>query len=112
MDKAIDQLIHEIEQDCKNTAISTGRAKFSKKVMTAIRNVERDQFIPAVEQAYAYQNRPLPIGYSQTISQPYIVALMTDFLDTKPGGNVLEIGTGSGYQAAVLSSLVKEIYSN
>ena len=111
MESAIDRLIKQIEQDIKNTATSTGRARFSDQVMTAIRKIKRDQFIPSAERANAYQNRPLPIGYSQTISQPYIVALMTDFLDTQSDHNVLEIGTGSGYQAAVLSGLVKDVYS-
>jgi protein-L-isoaspartate(D-aspartate) O-methyltransferase len=67
--------------------------------------------MPAEMRASAYENRPLPIGYGQTISQPYIVALMTDLLQPRPDHKVLEIGTGSGYQAAVLSGLVKEVYS-
>jgi protein-L-isoaspartate(D-aspartate) O-methyltransferase len=111
MKLAIEQLIKDIEQDIKYTANSTGRARFSDEVMRALRNVVREKFIPPAERANAYQNRPLPIGHSQTISQPYIVALMTDFLDTRPDHKVMEIGTGSGYQAAVLSNLVKEVYS-
>jgi protein-L-isoaspartate(D-aspartate) O-methyltransferase len=67
--------------------------------------------VPAEARPFAYENRPLPIGYGQTISQPYIVALMTDLLQPEPDHTVLEIGTGSGYQAAVLAQLVKEVYS-
>ena len=67
--------------------------------------IERHRFVPEALQPYAYRNRPLPIGYGQTISQPYIVALMTDLLDPKPGQVALEVGTGSGYQAAVLAEL-------
>jgi protein-L-isoaspartate(D-aspartate) O-methyltransferase len=67
--------------------------------------------VPASSVAYAYDNRPLPIGHQQTISQPYIVALMTDLLDLKPGDKVLEVGTGSGYQAAILSELVRTVYT-
>ncbi|MGB5689068.1 MAG: protein-L-isoaspartate(D-aspartate) O-methyltransferase, partial [Woeseiaceae bacterium] len=73
--------------------------------------VERHRFVPRDEIRHAYENRPLSIGYGQTISQPYIVALMTDLLDPKPDDVVLEVGTGSGYQAAVLSSLVDRVYT-
>lgn len=111
MNSVVDQLIQQIEQDIKLTSVSTGRARFSDSVLASIRKVEREKFIPLAERANAYQNRPLPIGYSQTISQPYIVALMTDFLDTEPDHKILEIGTGSGYQAAVLANLVSEVYS-
>jgi protein-L-isoaspartate(D-aspartate) O-methyltransferase len=79
--------------------------------MAAIGTVERHRFVPASQQNDAYKNRPLPIGYGQTISQPYIVALMTDLLEPRPDDVVLEIGTGSGYQAAILSRLVSEVYS-
>ena len=81
------------------------------RVLEAMRNVPRHWFVPARLTAMAYQDRPLPIGHDQTISQPYIVALMTELLKLKPGAKVLEIGTGSGYQAAVLSELTDQVYT-
>lgn len=81
------------------------------RVLDAIRATPRHEFVPAELQAHAYEDRPLPIGYQQTISQPYIVGLMTQLLETKPEHTVLEIGTGSGYQAAVLSKLARYVYS-
>lgn len=83
----------------------------NEKVLEAMRKVPRHEFVPESQQAFAYQDRPLPIGHDQTISQPYIVAFMTEQLAVKPGDRVLEIGTGSGYQAAVLAELVKEVYT-
>lgn len=83
----------------------------SKTVLDAMRTVERHRFVPMSEIMYAYSDTPLPIGYGQTISQPYIVAFMTEALDLKPKDKVLEIGTGSGYQAAILSKLCKEVYT-
>ncbi len=80
-------------------------------VLRAMRNVRRHQFVPENRMADAYTDRPLPIGYGQTISQPYIVAYMTEVIQPKPGFKVLEIGTGSGYQAAVLAEIVKEVYT-
>lgn len=81
------------------------------RVLTAILKVERHRFVPKYLQALAYQDSPLPIGEGQTISQPYIVALMTQSLELKPTDKVLEIGTGSGYQAAILAELAKEVYT-
>jgi len=81
------------------------------RVLEAMRKVLRHLFVPPAEQGYAYVDSPLPIGYGQTISQPYIVAFMTEALELKPQDRVLEIGTGSGYQAAVLAELVREVYS-
>lgn len=81
------------------------------KVLTAMRKVPRHEFVPAAWRSRAYQNGPLPIGENQTISQPYIVAFMTEQLALKPGERVLEIGTGSGYQAAILAELVKDVYT-
>jgi protein-L-isoaspartate(D-aspartate) O-methyltransferase len=101
----------EIEQDAAATADSTGRPRFSARVMDAIDAVPRHSFVPARELENAYENRPLPIGYGQTISQPYIVALMTELLEPKSGDIVLEVGTGSGYQAAVLAKLVARVYT-
>ena len=80
-------------------------------VLAAMGSVPRHLFIPEEERGNAYEDRPLPIGYEQTISQPYIVALMTSLLGVRPNSRVLEVGTGSGYQAAVLSRLVGEVYS-
>jgi protein-L-isoaspartate(D-aspartate) O-methyltransferase len=81
------------------------------RVLDAMRRVPRDRFVPADITHLAYQDSPLPIGHGQTISQPYIVAYMTEALEVQPHHRVLEIGTGSGYQAAVLSALVKEVYT-
>src|SRR5688500_5514242 len=80
-------------------------------VLNAMRNVKRHLFVPENQVANAYDDRPLPIGYGQTISQPYIVAYMTEALQLAPAHTVLEIGTGSGYQAAVLAGIVKQVYS-
>jgi len=104
-------LIMEIEADVRETADSFGRAALDERVITVLSTVPRHAFVPVRERPFAYENRPLPIGFGQTISQPYIVAIMTDLLDPKPGDNVLEVGTGSGYQAAVLSRLVAQVYS-
>jgi protein-L-isoaspartate(D-aspartate) O-methyltransferase len=81
------------------------------RVLAAMRKVPRHLFVPPDEQASAYIDSPLPIGYGQTISQPYIVAFMTDALELNPRDRVLEIGTGSGYQAAVLAELAREVYT-
>ncbi len=82
-----------------------------KKVIAALEKIPRHEFIPLAARADAYDDKPVPIGHEQTISQPYIVALMTEALDIKPGEKVLEIGTGSGYQAAVLAELGAETSS-
>ena len=81
------------------------------RVLDAMRTVPRHQFVPEEMRPHAYRDRPLPIGHRQTISQPYIVALMSELLAVEPGHRVLEIGTGSGYQAAVLAELTDEVYS-
>ena len=81
------------------------------RVLAAMGSVPRHEFVPASKRVWAYEDGPLPIGHEQTISQPYIVAFMTAALNPKPSDRVLEIGTGSGYQAAVLSELVAEVYS-
>jgi protein-L-isoaspartate(D-aspartate) O-methyltransferase len=81
------------------------------RVLDAMRTVERHQFVPEAERREAYDDHPLPIGHRQTISQPYIVALMTELAQVGPGERVLEIGTGSGYQAAILSVLAKEVWT-
>ena len=95
----------------RETRFETGRAALSERVMAALNKVPRHRFVPPGEERHAYDNRPLPIGNGQTISQPFIVALMTDLLDLKAGDKVLEIGTGCGYQAAVLGELAREVYT-
>ena len=81
------------------------------RVLEAMRKVPRHLFVPPDMQREAYVNRPLPIGYGQTISQPFIVAMMTELLDPKPGDKILEIGTGSGYQAAILTEFTPDVYT-
>lgn len=93
------------------TADTTGRATLSRRVPEAMAEIPRHEFVTESERCYAYRNTALPIGYGQTISQPFIVALMTDLIDPGPEHVVLEIGTGSGYQAAILSRLVRYVYS-
>ncbi|MES9826700.1 MAG: protein-L-isoaspartate(D-aspartate) O-methyltransferase [Candidatus Thiodiazotropha sp.] len=105
------QMISDIEREVAYTRHMIGRSAFSEPVMQAIREVPREVFVPAAERRFAYDNGPLPIGCGQTISQPYIVALMTDLLEVDEGAVVLEVGTGSGYQAAVLSRVVKHVYT-
>lgn len=104
-------LLQEIAAMARDTGAETGRPVFGARVMAAMAKVPRHRFVSATYGSLAYANRPLPIGHGQTISQPYIVALMTELLDAKPGDVVLEIGTGSGYQAAVLAELVANVYS-
>ncbi|MCZ6806135.1 MAG: protein-L-isoaspartate(D-aspartate) O-methyltransferase [Deltaproteobacteria bacterium] len=81
------------------------------RVLGAMRKVPRHLFVPEAQRPYAYDDRPLPIGHRQTISQPYIVALMTELAEVKPGDRVLEVGTGSGYQAAVLAEMGARVFS-
>jgi len=95
----------------RETAAETGRASLDGRVLTAMNKVPRHRFVPADQEPNAYANRPLPIGNGQTISQPFIVALMTDMLGLKATDRVLEIGTGCGYQAAVLAELAREVYT-
>jgi len=105
------QLVSEVAGLATETGDETGRKTFDPRVLDALAKVPRHRFVPADQEKYAYRNRPLPIGYGQTISQPYIVALMTDLLNVKPGTRILEIGTGSGYQAAMLAELGAEVYT-
>ena len=86
-------------------------AGFSDAVMASMHTVKRHALVPPAQQPFAYENRPLPIGHGQTISQPYIVALMTELLEPDADDVILEVGTGSGYQAAVLAELVDHVYS-
>jgi protein-L-isoaspartate(D-aspartate) O-methyltransferase len=105
------RMVAAIVAMARETANATGRPSFSEAVMTVMARVPRHRFVPPLQQAFAYENRALPIGEGQTISQPFLVALMTDLLDPKPGDIVLEVGTGSGYQAAVLAELVAKVYT-
>lgn len=105
------QMVADIKDDVEIIAKHINKNTFNTIVMQAMNTVPRHEFVPADLRDKAYENRPLPIGFGQTISQPYIVALMTDLLQPQSDQRVLEIGTGSGYQAAVLSQLVAQVYS-
>ena len=109
--QARQRLVEDIQQDVRDTSLYLDKQALDMRVMTAISTVPRHEFVPAAQRAYAYANRPLPIGYGQTISQPYIVALMSDLIKPRAGDRVLELGTGSGYQAAILAELTSEVYS-
>lgn len=104
-------MLAAIEQTVAETSREIGKERLDPRVMAAMGRVPRHEFVPDDVKAYAYRNRPLPIGHGQTISQPYIVALMTDLLQLGPKDVVLEVGTGSGYQAAVLAELVTQIHT-
>ncbi|RZV32782.1 MAG: protein-L-isoaspartate(D-aspartate) O-methyltransferase [Chromatiales bacterium] len=103
-------MIDELQLYAK-LARDTDDARLSDAVLRAMNRVERHRMVPASQIPFAYENRPLPIGHGQTISQPYIVALMTELIDPDADDVVLEVGTGSGYQAAVLAELVEHVYS-
>ncbi|HEU0233532.1 MAG TPA: protein-L-isoaspartate(D-aspartate) O-methyltransferase [Gallionella sp.] len=105
------KMMEEVLADAAVTSSYSGMPKLSPGVIAAMGKVERHRFMPAGLAALAYLNRPLPIGHGQTISQPFIVALMTELMKVKAGDKVLEIGTGSGYQAAVLAEMASSVYS-
>ncbi len=105
------ELVRSIERHVFATRDRLGRAQLAPRVVAALEKTPRHEFVPESLRSLAYADRPLPIGHAQTISQPYIVAIMTDLLDLKPGCTVLDIGTGSGYQAAVLGELCAHVYS-
>ena len=105
------EMVTAIADMARETSIYIDNVALDPQVMAAMGKVPRHAFVPFDERALAYKNRPLPIGYGQTISQPYIVALMTDLLKLKPGDRVFELGTGSGYQAAILAQMAKEVYT-
>lgn len=104
-DSTIGQRIKMVKTQIEDRGIS------DTDVLSAMREVRRDLFVPEEYRSLAYADRPLPIGFGQTISQPYIVALMTELLDVEPGEKILEIGTGSGYQAAVLSHITDQVFT-
>jgi len=105
------RMLAEIVAEAALTAGHTGRAAFSERVLRVVGSAPRHEFVPLELQPYAYLNRPLPIGYEKTVSQPFIVALMTDLLELEEGDAVLEIGAGAGYQAAVLAELARHVYT-
>ena len=111
LEKRRASMVNEIVSYVRMTSSETGRAALDRRVLNALRAIPRHLFVPNELRDAAYANRPLPIGHGQTISQPYIVALMTDLLKVDADDVVLEVGTGSGYQAAVLSPLVKQVYT-
>jgi protein-L-isoaspartate(D-aspartate) O-methyltransferase len=105
------RLMQTVAAQMRESGSTTGRPALSERVTAALLQVPRHAFVPEEQRPYAYVNRPLPIGHGQTISQPYIVALMTELAQPHPDHKVLEIGTGSGYQAAVMARLVRAVYS-
>lgn len=111
MSHSIESLIAEIEAEYRVVAERIGKAEPDPRVLDALRTVPRAEFVPADRRADAYANRPLPIGFGQTISQPFIVAVMTDMLALTPDSHVLEIGTGCGYQTAFLARLAGQVHT-
>lgn len=109
--KELQRMLKEIEREVNWTRHLIGKDSLDDRVMAAMKEVPRHEFLPEYLRYCAYDNGPAPIGSGQTISQPYIVALMSDLLNTKATDIILEIGTGSGYQAAILSQLVRQVYS-
>ena len=105
------EMVRTIEVIARQSSGGATPTTLDTGVLEAMRRVSRHAFVPAAQRDLAYANRPLPIGYGQTISQPYIVALMTDLLRLAPRARALEIGTGSGYQAAVLAELGHQVYT-
>ncbi len=105
------RMVRAIEADVALTSREIGRKRLDPLIMEVMGRVPRHEFVPPERRRYAYENRPLAIGFGQTISQPYIVALMTDLLELERDSVVLEVGTGSGYQAAVLAELAAEVYT-
>ena len=104
-------MITDIESEVTYTRSMIGRDHLDLRVMAAMQEVPREAFVPPELKDFAFDNGPLPIGHGQTISQPYIVALMTDLLQIASDHIILEIGTGSGYQTAILSRLCKQVYT-
>ena len=104
-------MLKDIAATAKATSRYTGIEEFSSKVMEKLETIDRAKFVDKSLQDVAFLNRPLPIGHGQTISQPFIVALMTEVLDLQENDKVLEIGTGSGYQAAVLAEIASDVYT-
>jgi protein-L-isoaspartate(D-aspartate) O-methyltransferase len=104
-------LVRQIIDNVRSTSRYLKKTALDEQVMITMSKVPRHLFVPKAYIRHAYENRPLPIGEGQTISQPYLVAIMTDLLDIQPAGVILEVGTGSGYQAAVLAELARQVYT-
>jgi protein-L-isoaspartate(D-aspartate) O-methyltransferase len=109
MKEPVKAMLETIDRHAASTAEVLGRDHIDPRVMAAVSRVPREQFVPADERHLAHGDHPLPIGHGQTISQPFIVAFMTDLLDLQPAHRVLEVGTGCGYQAAVLAELADSV---
>ena len=109
--KDLQRMLNDIEMEVRMTSHLIGKKSLDDRVMAVMEQVPRHEFLPADLRYCAYENGPAPIGSGQTISQPYIVALMSDLLNTKSADIILEIGTGSGYQTAILSQLAQRVYS-
>jgi protein-L-isoaspartate(D-aspartate) O-methyltransferase len=105
------QMIAEVVADVVFLTPQLGKAALDSRVIEVMGRIPRHEFVPVELQAYSYVNAPLPVGYGKTVSQPFIIALMTDLLEPRPEDTVLEVGAGVGYQAAILSELVKRVYS-
>ena len=105
------RMLERIERHAGDATAALGREHLDPRVLEVMGSLPREAFVPEDQRPYAYDDRPLPIGYGQTISQPFSVALMTDMLQVGPDDVVLEVGTGSGYQAAVLAELVREVHT-
>jgi protein-L-isoaspartate(D-aspartate) O-methyltransferase len=105
------QMVEAIKVIAEHLVAEIGKPAMGDRVLAAIAKVPRHEFVPIEVQPYAYLNRPLPIGFDKTISQPFMVAVMTDLLDIKPDETVLEVGTGLGYQSAVLAELAGSVYT-
>ena len=106
-----EELIEQIRDDVHTSSAVLGKSRLDDNVLKVMATVPRHEFVPDKHRHQSYRNRPLPIGYGQTISQPAIVAMMTDLLQLEPTDKALEIGTGSGYQAAILAELVEQVFS-
>ncbi|HEX8962221.1 MAG TPA: protein-L-isoaspartate(D-aspartate) O-methyltransferase [Rhodocyclaceae bacterium] len=104
-------MLRDIEQEVVYTRAEIGKDALDPRVMAAIAKVPRERFVPEPYRFRAFANGPVPIGHGQTISQPYMVALMTDLVAPRPDSTILEVGTGSGYQAAVLAQVVARVFS-
>ena len=109
--RGIERLLDDIKREVRFTRKMIGRDALDPRVMDAMAKTPREEFVPKTYLEAAFDNGPLPIGHGQTISQPYIVALMTDLLELDAEDTVLEVGTGSGYQTAILSQLCKQVYT-
>jgi protein-L-isoaspartate(D-aspartate) O-methyltransferase len=105
------RMVTTIEAHAKQARVALGRDSIASEILKVVGDVPRHEFVPPGVRGDAYADRPLPIGYGQTISQPFIVALMTDLMRVRPDDSVLEVGTGSGYQAAVLAHLARRVYT-